>query len=357
MHILLLDLGSEWRGGQRQVLFLAQALMQAEAAQVTLVSPRHSPLLDRGHSAGISTLTLPGTREWHPGNWLCLRRQLRKKVDIVHTNDARSAALGAMLRRCVPGNWRLVHTRRVSYPVRRGLLGGKYHCGDHVVAVSGEIKTVLTQSRVPRERISVIHSAVNPEGYRRRDPALPWPQSPMRLGCIGSLTPQKGHSVLLDALALARQENRLPPWRLEVIGSGPLADTLQHQAHDLSLDGQVDFVGYRESTEVLPELDVLIVPSVDGEGSSGVVKEGWISGVPVVASDLPGTRELVADGHNGVLFTAGSADQLASVLATLATDTERANRCVAGGLTSSTHYTPQVMATQYHSVYERLLER
>lgn len=302
----------------------------------------------------MPVLPLPGRREWHAGNWLKVVRWLRGHRGIVHTNDARSAALGAGLRRLVPHNIRLLHTRRVSYPIRNTLLPSKYHAGDHLVAVSGEIKDVLEQSGICGQRISVIHSAVDPKCYPQRDPNLPWPQTPLTFGCIGSLTPQKGHHVLLSALAAAHGGNGLPEWRLRLLGEGPLRTKLQQQAEALGIGDRVRFCGYQDSRKYLAGFDLVLVPSVDGEGSSGVIKEAWASKVPVIASDLAGNQELVTDGENGLLFRTNHAQDLAARMVEILASPALAHRCVRGGGASSQRYTPTAMAEQYLQCYRGL---
>ncbi|MFO7717857.1 MAG: glycosyltransferase family 4 protein [Desulfohalobium sp.] len=354
MPILLLDLGNEWRGGQRQVLYLAEALHQQGEFGVRIAAPRQSPLCQYAQARGVPVLPLPGRREWHAGNWLQMVRWLRRHRSILHTNDARSAALGAGLRRLLPQNTRLVHTRRVSYPLRRGLLPNKYHAGDHLVAVSGEIGNILEKSGIGPHRLSVIHSAVDPERYPRRDPSLPWPQTPLALGCIGSLTPQKGHHVLLAALATAHAGEGLPEWRLQLLGQGPLRAKLQQQAEALGIADWVRFCGYQDSREYLAGFDLLLVPSVDGEGSSAVIKEAWASGVPVIASDLPGNQELITHRENGLVFRTTHSEDLAARMLEILSDPALAKQCVQGGWVSSRGYTPAAMAGHYLQCYRRL---
>lgn len=59
-------------------------------------------------------------------------------------------------------------------------------------------------------------------------------------------------------------------------------------------------------------LDILVVPSAHGEGSSGVIKEGWVTGIPVVCSDLPANEELVQNEMNGLVFRNGDFEHLAT---------------------------------------------
>jgi glycosyltransferase involved in cell wall biosynthesis len=110
-------------------------------------------------------------------------------------------------------------------------------------------------------------------------------------------------------------------------------------------------LGYQDSKEYLARLDVLIVPSVDGEGSSAVIKEGWASGVPVLASDLESNRELIRSGSNGVLFANKDPKGLISSLLGLVGDPDLAGRCVQGGAEAIVHFGPKGMARQYLDCY------
>ena len=67
-------------------------------------------------------------------------------------------------------------------------------------------------------------------------------------------------------------------------------------------------------------LDLLVLPSVSGEGSPAVVKEAMACGVPVVAADLEGVREIVEDGVQALLVKPGSAEAIADAIRTVTSD-------------------------------------
>jgi glycosyltransferase involved in cell wall biosynthesis len=77
-------------------------------------------------------------------------------------------------------------------------------------------------------------------------------------------------------------------------------------ARELGLEDRIEFCGYVRSAEILPKLDMVVVPSIDGEGSNAVIKEAWAAGVPVLVSDLPSNTELVTHGEDGLVFSSGT---------------------------------------------------
>jgi len=359
MKAIQLDLGREWRGGQRQVLYLARHLLRAGPFLPVVAAPRGAPLIERARAEGIETVELPGRAEWRPGNFAAVNRLLRegREVHILHTHCARSAALGALLRLLSRVRFRLVHTRRVSYPLSGWWSTDKYRLADHVVGVSAEIRDVLEQGGVESGKLSVVHSGIDPTRYpvRERDEAA----GPRIVGFVGALTRQKGCAVLLDALALLAQNNALA-WRALIVGDGPLRVELERRAAFLGLAEtgaeRVRFLGWRESREVMPGMDVLAVPSVDGEGSSGVIKEAWVTGLPVAASDLPSNLELVEPDVSGLTAPAGDAAALAGTLSRLLADPVLCRRLRAGGVERVRLFTDTAMAERYLTLYRELVE-
>ncbi len=138
---------------------------------------------------------------------------------------------------------------------------------------------------------------------------------------VGRLVEKKGVAVLLEAFKLLREAR--PQLRLRIIGHGPLTGELQARADELGLSAAVVFDGPRTPAE-LPALlhaaTLLIVPSVrtaggDQEGAPVVLMEAAGCACPIVASDLPGIRELVGDALAPAMLAApGSAEALAEAI-------------------------------------------
>ena len=132
-----------------------------------------------------------------------------------------------------------------------------------------------------------------------------------RVGIIGRISPEKGQKVFVRA---ARE---LPHLRFVVCGGTQFADA-QAQAYFDEVRGlaeglPVEFTGWRDNVgDVLHTLDLLVVASLPlAEATTRVIPEAYSAGVPVLASDLTGIREILTEGETGFLFPAGDARALA----------------------------------------------
>lgn len=128
---------------------------------------------------------------------------------------------------------------------------------------------------------------------------------------VGRLAPQKGVDVLLRALA------QMPDgWRLRIAGDGPEREKLAALSTSLGLAERVQFLGWTQR-DALPALyrsaDVFVFPSYD-EGMPNVVLEALASGLPIVATRIAGTEQLVIDGENGALVPPGAPTAFAQAL-------------------------------------------
>ncbi|MEW5773984.1 MAG: glycosyltransferase [Thermodesulfobacteriota bacterium] len=350
-RVLHLDLGREMRGGQRQVLYLARRQRISGRVEPLAACPAGSPLAAALAAEGAEVLALPSGREWDPRNILRLRRFLsERQVALLHTHDARAAALGALLK-LLGGRFRLVHSRRVSYAPGRGWGRFKYRLADLVLAVSAETAEVLAACGAPRERLAVAHSGIDPSLYPARRPKAP--DAPLVIAAVGALTPQKGHEVFLRGLAALRDMPGLPAWRARLLGEGPLRGGLESLAAELGLGDRLELPGWRESREELPDADILAVASVHGEGSSAVIKEAWACGLPVAASDLPSNLELVEPGASGAVFASGDPGALARALAGLLSDPALREELAEGGRRRLERFTDAAMAAAVQAGYER----
>jgi glycosyltransferase involved in cell wall biosynthesis len=236
----------------------------------------------------------------------------------------------------------------------RGWSAFKYRIADAVAAVSCEVADSLAAAGLDREMIEVIHSGIRPRAYGKREGGRT--RDMVVFGLIGAFTPQKGVEMFLKALAEVRRMRPDLKWLGLVVGEGPLWGELEDLAVKLGIDDAVSFPGYVDSREVLCEMDVLAVPSMHGEGSSGTIKEGWASRVPVVCSDLPANLELVEHDETGLVVPRGEEKALAEALVRLADDEELSERLAARGAESVKGFTVRRMAEAYKYLYESLLK-
>jgi glycosyltransferase involved in cell wall biosynthesis len=121
-----------------------------------------------------------------------------------------------------------------------------------------------------------------------------------RLLNVGRVVYQKGIDILLKALSGLKELD----WTLTVVGDGPELTALKEQVAHLELSGRVDFVGWKDKADLLEDYkqaNLFVYPSRD-EGMPNAVLEAMASGLPVIATRIAGSEELVVDGETGLLI-------------------------------------------------------
>jgi glycosyltransferase involved in cell wall biosynthesis len=108
--------------------------------------------------------------------------------------------------------------------------------------------------------------------------------------------------------------------RFKLVGDGALRSSLESQAAALGISGSVEFLGAQDDIgRILQECDIFACPS-HMEAFPNVVMEAMAAGLPVVASDVGGIPELIADGRSGVLVLPGAVEPLAAAIVRLMDD-------------------------------------
>jgi glycosyltransferase involved in cell wall biosynthesis len=138
------------------------------------------------------------------------------------------------------------------------------------------------------------------------------PDTAVVFATIGRLTEQKGYAILLQAIAQLRPQ--LPHVHWLIIGDGPLASQLQQNATELGVADVVHFLGARPDIDLLLQICHLFVSSSLWEGLPTVILESMAAGVPVVATAVAGTKEIIHDQQTGILAPPGSAPDLAQAI-------------------------------------------
>lgn len=171
------------------------------------------------------------------------------------------------------------------------------------------------------------------------------------IGYVGQLIVRKRLSTLIEAF----HRVSLPNARLCLIGDGPLRADLENLVASLGESGRVTFLGYRyDRIALLKGLDLFVLPS-ELEGIPRCLMEAMSAAVPVIASDIPGCKELVETGVTGLLFAPGDATDLCRQMGILLGDSALRERLAAKGLERiRDRYSAEGMARRYTELYERL---
>jgi glycosyltransferase involved in cell wall biosynthesis len=282
---------------------------------------------------GLATHPIAEQRALDVGVLRQIERWCREQsVRMLHTHDFRSDLYG------------LIAARRLGIPavatchgwIANSLKGHMYvridkrllRRFDRVIVVSERMRGQLRAAGVDETRIAVIPNALVVGNYqpRRGDPAvrLEWSVSPSAklVANIGRLSPEKGQAPFLRAAAVLAQER--PDAHFALVGIGPDEASLRRLAGELGIADRVIFAGYRSDMQAVYDSVDLVVQSSSTEGMPNVILEALLMRVPVVATDVGGTAEIVEDGRSGRLVRSGELQGLVRAMREALDDPARA---------------------------------
>jgi glycosyltransferase involved in cell wall biosynthesis len=340
-RVLFISHSSELLGGERSLLDLLRSIDRDLLTPIVII-PREGPLRVRLQEIGIKTLVvrLPtwsyfrGLGAYHaittllsvavytfPSIIKITRIIRRERIDLVYTNClvTYSGAVAALIAR----KRHVWHAREilgdqsgfVLLLPKKSLLKIVSRLSARIIANSRA--TAGQFDRTANTEISVIYNGVSlPESNRTEPPAStttpddePWP-----IAVIGGLNVRKGQDDAIRAVKIAMTD--IAGIRLLVVGAGDrrFSDYLVNLANDLRISKEVEFTGYRQYiSDILADVRAVVVPS-RSEPFGRVAIEAMAAGVPVVASDVGGLKEIVVDGFNGYLVPRNNPEAIAEKL-------------------------------------------
>jgi len=327
---------------------------------------------------GLATLSLSDWDASHEvGSFLDTTRALhtylrQERIDIVHSH-CQFGDIAALIQAIAYPDLIIVRTphdgHRVEWrnkPWRRLLLSELLYPlrYDAEVGVSSGIVKRLDGRPVAclwRRRAVHIPNAIDLSRFRhgpgsmqdRRD-RFELPEDAIVIGSVGRLAIEKGYDLLLQAISAVLIE--VPEVYLVLVGGGQLADDLTRQAHDLGISEHVRLTGPQSDVEeILPCFD-LFVSSSRWEGLSTVVLESMASGVPVVATAVGGTVDIVDDSHNGWLVPPENPRALAKAILAAIRARCSWNEIARRALLTARAYSIDTVARQHEEMYQSLLQ-
>lgn len=256
-----------------------------------------------------------------------------------------------------------VHYRgkvRGWYPVARSLLGVRN------AAIVGVCEAVTESNRridpLNRRRYRTIYNGIEPlvrPTAERRDQirrGLGVPAGATVIGTVGNLRRAKAYPDFLDAIA--RLAPRHPGLIVLIAGDGPLRAELEARSASLGLGQYLRWLGRRNDVvEILPAMDVFVLSS-RREGFPMAILEAMSAGVPVVATDVGGVREVVRDGETGILLPAGDPVRLSEGIHRMIEDQPAAARmAVRASEVFQRAFTVERMTRSMESLYLEVLEQ
>lgn len=341
-RVRLLELRNtyKWGGGPDKTILLSAAQHDRSRVEVVVayirdVRDREFSIGDKARAKGLTFYEIEerGKLDFRV---LCALREIviRHDINIIHAHDYKSDLFAYLLR------WKLKHHGLAVISTMHGwaLSGVRgrifWHLDlllmrqfDRIIAVSHATKEEMVVAGVPSDLINVIHNGIDTETWSQRQVS-----SSMRdalglgtafpvIGYVGRISPEKDLETWLRAAALVAQV--YPAAQFVVCGEGrdnKLLEQLKNLAGALGIARNIHFVGYREDLPSIYANFHIFFLSSRREGICNSLLEAMAMEIPIVATDVGGTKELVINGKTGCMVAAGEAEAMGRALVALIRD-------------------------------------
>ncbi len=325
-------------GGAEQVVFTLTKCSDRSRVAPSVLCLSGGPLLEKLRDVGIRNFLIPMKSKKDILTPVIKTTKLinKENVDIVHTHTVRSNLVGRLAalfahRKCVThlhspiakdfADFRRGKFNEVVDSLTRPLVV-------RYIAVSHSLRQEMIQRGMSADKIVTIHNALdidssnspvncNINGSIREEYGIP--KSAFVMVLVALLRPRKGVEVIISAMKSIMKH--FPDVYLLIVGNDDISEDpyygekLRTLAQDLHVEQNIVFTGLREDVPaVLNQCNLLVLPSLFGEGLPMVILEAMALGVPVVASNIDGIPEVIEDGVDGFLFSPGDVNQLSATI-------------------------------------------
>jgi glycosyltransferase involved in cell wall biosynthesis len=358
-----------FRGGERTFLQLAAGLPRSRYEVAVACSPG-GVFVERLQDLGVPVIAAHMRKRRRLDTVLSLAREFRRRrPHIVHT-QGRGDPFGRLAARLARVPAIISTTAMISsrYEVREWWRKALYRVIDfttdrmadrYIVVNRASVDALTEHHSMPPSRVAVIPNGIE---IKRYDPEaassgvwrarLGVPENAPLIGAIGRLDWQKGFPDLLKAFAMLD----LSDARLVIAGDGPDWEELVAMIGYLGLAGRVALPGFVEDVPgLLADLDLFVLSS-HREGHPMVLLEAMAMALPVVATDIAGVGDTIAEGVDGRLVPVGDVVALAEAITAAVADPEASARMGRNARKKiEQEYTVERMVRRTEVLYEELL--
>jgi glycosyltransferase involved in cell wall biosynthesis len=362
---LLLVIPTLVRGGaEKQLTLLATGLPREQFDVHVAVLTHSGPYEQTLRDAGIPVTVIGKRWKVDPSSYFRLRKLIRDlRPNIVHTwlfaanAYGRQAARAAGVKHIVAGE-RCVDPWKSSIQLTIDRALAK--CTERIVTNSSGVQDFYVSRGLPAEKFVVIPNGIAAEpaapaiSREQLLAELQLPPDARLIGAVGRLWPQKRVKDLIWAADLLKSTR--DDTHLLIVGDGPQRWRLERYREQNQMTDRAHFLGERSDVaSILPHLDTLWLAS-EYEGQSNAILEAMAAGIPVIATDIPGNRDLVVPDETGYLVPVGDRFEFTRRTHWLLEDTNLRSRMGAAAQARiRTQFTVEQMVTRHAALYRELI--
>ncbi|MGC9256750.1 glycosyltransferase [Desulfurella sp.] len=338
MKILHLDTQKGFRGGEQQLIYLAQGLRELGIDSIIAAKDE---LYKKANAMGFETIDSSNLKQLLGA---------AKQCDILHAHASKAHTLGVFLKLLTKKP--LVYTRRVDYKQKK-ISKLKYLLTDKVVCVAKSIENDLYKNfHIQAETIySSVDFDLIDKVYTKKVETIKKQYGPLIIGNIGALTAQKDHKTLIDAASQLDKS-----YTFLILGEGNLKQELEIYAKQKGVNNIV-FLGFRDDIQnYLAAFDLFVISS-EYEGLCSSILQAFLFKVPVVATNAGGVSELIGDNQRGLLVPIKDSQKLAFAIKKLLSEKDFSQTLVNRAFDFVKDFNYKITSKNYLNIYKMLVNR
>lgn len=367
-RVLFVITGLGWGGAESQVIDLARGF-QARGWNVMVATLlRHAPRRDVLRHAGIEVRTL-GMKRGIPNPWALFRlvRIVREfRPTVVHAHMVHANLLARLARLMVDMPVLITSAHNVYEGARWRYIA--YRVTDRLTDLTTNVSHAAVQSSIARgacspDRIRFMPNGIDLDRFKPDESLRTTTRNVLNVTerfvwvAIGRLEEQKDYPNMLRAFAQVVTHSSNPV--LLIVGTGPLENELKSYAGTLGLTNAVRFLGIRTDIPALLSAADAFVMSSAWEGLPIVLLEAAASALPIVATNVGGNSQIVADGESGVIVEPRNSVALGKAMLRIMslTDQERRHMGALGARMVRKTYEMSNVIMGWEALYTNILKQ
>lgn len=346
-------------GGTEKVIFQLCKVLKENNNSV-FVCAATGEGVDTLKKIGVEYIKIPDIQKKSPKVFFEVINTIMKTIDehsieIVHTHHRMAAMYMVFIKRM--RKIKTLNTIHNTFDDKKMLTRIAFN-NTFNIAVGNSVAFNMTKDYyIQPERLEIIYNATdNDNVIKERSPVIDTLKKDYFLvGNIGRINTQKGFEYFVDAAEIIKEKSL--SIKMLIIGDGVLRNEIEEKVHAKCLDDIVIFLGFQTNIlGLISQIDLIVLSSL-WEGFPLTPIETFSMGKTIVATDVPGTMEIIENGYNGVIVPKYSGEAIAEAIEEIYLDKAKRELYEKNALdTYNNKFSYRAFCKKYIEVYERLLK-
>jgi glycosyltransferase involved in cell wall biosynthesis len=357
LHILHISSAKSWRGGERQISFLATELKKIKVRQ-TIFCANKSEIAKWCSANKIDFITYDKIFSLNPLVAFEIKKICKKfAVTHIHTHDSHAHTFAVLAISLFKINIPLIVHRRVDFPIKNNFLSiWKYNhpAVKSIICVSDFIKKLIEPAIKNKQLIKTIYSgidlSVKPIGATDLRKEFNVPDDNLIIVNLSAIAPHKDYFTFVNTAEILLKKG-LKATFLLIGGDGGEATDIAEFIEKKKIKDNLIMTGHRTDVQdILAQADLMLFTSKT-EGLGGATLDALLAGVPVVSTKVGGVQEIIEHGKTGLLAPIGNAKMLAEQVERMLNDIHLRQACIEKGKMKTRLFSKEKNAEKILNIY------